>query len=118
MRDQSDGPETGTTLMTERFHAGWVTGLGRLCVLSAAIAVLLSTMPEVIRWASARSLYLTGYGLLIGGYLSLAALYLGASWVVRGFAGPPHIRGPRNGTEEAGKVHALRRSGGRRTCSM
>ena len=80
--------------LTAADRTGWIAGLGRLCVVAAALAALLAVMPDVIRWGAARSIVLTGYGLLIGGYLSLGAVYLGVSWVVRGFAGPPRADQP------------------------
>lgn len=86
--------------MSAADRVGWLTGLGRLCVVAVALAAVLISMPDVIRWGVARSINLTGYALLIGGYFALAAAYLGLSWVVRGFAGPPRADQPRAAKKE------------------
>ncbi len=65
----------------------WKRGLVRLgVVLAAGVAVVLGAR-LMVRPLSTVSIYLTGYVLLIGGFLALGALYAAVGWIERGFRG-------------------------------
>lgn len=53
-------------------------------VVSAAVVLGARLM---LRPLSTVSIYLTGYVLLIGGFLALGALYAAVGWIERGFRG-------------------------------
>jgi len=63
----------------------WYEGISRSAFVAALLLLAVRHAPEVIRWSSEQSIFLTGYGLLFGGYLGLAALYIGVGWAAKGF---------------------------------
>lgn len=63
----------------------WKRGLIRLAAVAGAFLLALAAAIAVIRWLSAISLYVTGYFLLIGGFIALGALFVALDWILRGF---------------------------------
>ncbi len=65
----------------------WKRGLVRLgVVLAAGVAVVLGAR-LMVRPLGTVSIYLTGYVLLIGGFVALGFFYAGVGWIERGFRG-------------------------------
>ena len=69
----------------------WKSGFVRLGVVLAASAAVVLGAWLMVRPLGTVSIYLTGYVLLIGGFLALGALYAAVGWIERGFRGngPP-----------------------------
>jgi len=74
----------------------WKRGFVRAGVVLAVGAAVVIGARLMLRPLSAVSIYLTGYVLLIGGFLALGALYAAVGWIERGFRGngPPQSAKP------------------------
>ena len=71
----------------------WKRGLVRLGVVLVVSAAVVLGARLMVRPLSTVSIYLTGYVLLIGGFVALGFFYAGVGWIERGFRG--------NGAEDA-----------------
>ena len=65
----------------------WKRGLVRLGVVLVVSAAVVLGARLMVRPLSTVSIYLTGYVLLIGGFVALGFFYAGVGWIERGFRG-------------------------------
>ncbi len=65
----------------------WKRGFVRAGVVLVVGAVVVLGARLMVRPLGTVSIYLTGYVLLIGGFLALGALYAAVGWIERGFRG-------------------------------
>ncbi len=63
----------------------WKRGLIRLVAVAGVVLLALAAAIAVIRWLSTISLFVTGYLLLIGGFIALGMLFVALDWILRGF---------------------------------
>ncbi len=75
----------------------WKRGLVRLGVVLVVSAAVVLGARLMVRPLSTVSIYLTGYVLLIGGFVALGFFYAGVGWIERGFRG----NGPGDATRSA-----------------